>query len=327
LLSGSSTGTNSRPVRVEPRDDVDAFFIGVVHVFIGRHKTDLLTMAIGRLGPKDFDFDTPLSTALSSLRRAVQADPEQYWAWFMLGRALLHEGTDPAGAELAFTTCVLLRPDYSRGYEHRALALVLQSLKTKDPALRENLLARASRDSTRAEELAPFEPSTWWVRGEMARHLGRDKQALVDYSHALLLEEQLSERASRRNLLSGVRATVSRVRAANRDNPDARALLALILMETKKDGPKRALTDLAAVLRDHPNHPLALLARGRALERLGQWSKALAAYDSVTKTESRWQQVERQQGRQRALLRLDRTEEAHQARRQAEQLDGRLRKP
>ena len=221
----------------------------------------------------------------------------------------------------------MLRPDYSRGYEHRALAMVIQSVKMKDGTLRQDLLARAARDSIKAEELAPFEPSTWWVRGELARLQGLDKQAMVDFAHALLLEEQLSERASRRNLLAAVKSTVARVRAANRDNPDARTLLALILMETEKDGPDRALIDLAAVLRDHPGHALALLARGRALERLREWEKALPAYESAAKTESGWQQVEGQRGRERVLMRLGRTEEARQARRQAEQLDGRLRKP
>jgi hypothetical protein len=319
-----------QPIAAAFRDEVDGFFIGVLHLFLGRHGQDPITQLVGRLGPKDFDFRTPVATARRLLRRAVQADPEHYWAWFMLGRALSLDPGDAEAAELAFGVCVLLRPDYSRGYEHRALAAVVRAVNSEDAGLRRELVEGAERDLARAEGLAPLDPSPWWVRGEVERLQGKDRQAGLAYAHALVLEEQLQERVSRRNLLSRVREVALRMLARDRADADglARTLLALLRLEGESGAAARALAELDALPPEAQSRPLALLARGRALERkaaatwdrAGQragWEEALAAYERLTSRAgpaAPWEKVEAQRGRERVLLRLGRAQQARQAR-------------
>jgi tetratricopeptide (TPR) repeat protein len=320
----------SKPVEAPIRDEVDGFFMGVLHLFLGRHVNDPLTRMIGLLGPKDFDFRTPLQTARRQLRRAVQADPEQYWAWFMLGRSLSLDVLDVEGAELAFGVCVLLRPDYSRGYEQRARVAVLRAVNTTDAGLRRELLEGAERDHAEAVKRAPFDPSPYWVRGEMERLQGKDREAIAAYAHALILEEQLQERASRRNLLVKVKGTAQRLMASDGNDVEARTLLALLRLEGEKEETDQALAELDAILRDAPAQPLALLARGRALERKTQkasWEEALATYGRLATNPGAatlWQKVEAHRGRERVLHRLGRTPEARKARHEALGLDPRL---
>jgi hypothetical protein len=307
------------PVRAEFRDDVDGFFLGVLHLFLGTHGKDPVTQIVGMLGPKDFDFRTPLPTARRLLRRAVRANPEQYWAWFMLGRALSLDAGRAEAAGLAFDACVLLRPDYSRGYEQRARAAVLRATATPDPAARAELLRGAQGDIDRGAALAPLDPSPWWVRGEMERLQGRDRPALLAYAHALLLEDHLFQRVSRRNLLAQVRSVADRLARQDSSDADARVVGALLLLNAEQDHAAQALGELDAVLRDRPGAALALLARGRALERQAAssppakqralWQQALAAYQRALGQSAPWQKDEARRGRERVGLRLGVTQE------------------
>jgi hypothetical protein len=327
-LSGKAQ--KKQQVQAATRGDVDGFFLGVLHLFLGRHGTDPLTVIVSRIAPKEFDFATPLPTARRHLRWAVQADPRHYWSWFMLGRALSLDARDAPEAAAAFSVCVLLRPDYSRGYEHRAVTRALWAVNTTDTRLREELLAGAERDFARALDLAPFDPSVYWVRGRMERLRGKDRDALAAYGHALILEDQLQQRASRRNQLGEVKEAAQRVLARAPGDADARTVLALHRLEAEPEETDQALADLDAILRDPSPPPLALLAHGRALERKASWEKALATYDRLAAhpgTAVLWQKVEAQRGRERVLDRLGRIEEARQARQAAERLDGRLRRP
>src|SRR5262249_59588578 len=122
------------------------------------------------------------------------------------------------------------------------------------------------------------------VRAERQRMRGEVGEPVPLYPHAWILGEQLQKGASRRNLLAKVKATVQRLLARDGSDVEARTLLALLRLEGEKAQTDQALAELDAVLRDSPSQPLALLARGRALERKGQkanWEKALAAYEHL----------------------------------------------
>jgi tetratricopeptide (TPR) repeat protein len=216
-------------------DDVtaeDGFFIGVMHVYLAKHQSDPLAILIRRMGPREFDYDRPRETAADMLRRAVQLEPRQYWSSFMLGRILAFRGPDgKAGlheALQAFNTCVSLRPDYSRGYEQRALTLVQLSLEAPTPQRRAVLQQEAGEDLAKAIELAPEDPSTHWVRGQAFDLMGDTSKALAAFTRALEREDDLQEKVSRRNQLEIPRRLVKQVLETSPQDPAARRLSELI---------------------------------------------------------------------------------------------------
>jgi tetratricopeptide (TPR) repeat protein len=70
---------------------------------------------LARIG---IDFSTPRATADRLLRTAANLEPVHYWAHFWLGYSLYYSG-DIDGAEMAFNTCISLRPEYLLGYTER----------------------------------------------------------------------------------------------------------------------------------------------------------------------------------------------------------------
>src|SRR5262249_17177852 len=85
--------------------------------------------------------------------------------------------------------------------------------------------------------------------GEVERLGGKDRQAGLACAHALVLEEQLQERVSRRNLLGRVKEVALRLLARDRADADgqARTLLALLRLEGEAGGAARALAELDAL--------------------------------------------------------------------------------
>ena len=203
----------------------DAFFFGVMHVYLAKHANDALAQWVLRSGPREFDYDHPRNTAIAMLRRAVQKHSRQYWACFMLGRILQYdrpgEKADYQGAWDAFTICISLRPDYSRGYEQRGLTLVLQAVEAPDETTRNGILKSAHEDFDQAMALAPDDPSTWWVRGQMFQLLNDAPEALAAYTHALDLLSDLQDKVSWRNQVEGPRQLVQEVLAKNPNDPAA----------------------------------------------------------------------------------------------------------
>jgi serine/threonine protein kinase len=331
------TGPPPLPERFD--NDVDYFYLGVTHLFLGKHQADPAALVVFHWGPDEFDFFDAQATAERLLRRSVQTDPRQYWSWFMLGRALA-ANTDFAGAELAFSSCVSLRPDYSRGYEQRALSLVQRQKHERDARLRAELRGRADQDLRRAAELAPYDPSTYWVRGEALRVLGQRAAALDAYAHAIVLDERLQERVSRRNLLKNVDALVQEVRQGDPGNNDAQALRPLIRLA--RGELSEARTECEELVRNQPGNQLARLCLGRSLEIQAQSAgghgatalrqRALLEYQAVSLPEKKdaqdlWRRIEAGKGRHRVLLRLGRPSEAAQVWAQLIHVDPGLAEP
>jgi tetratricopeptide (TPR) repeat protein len=183
------------------------------------------------LGPEELDYARPRDTAVHLLRRAVLLEPRQYWSCFMLGRILAFAGTDKADLHEAvqtFTHCIVLRPDYSRGYEQRGLTLVQLSLETRDEASCKEMRELARQDFATAQRLAPDDPSTYWVRGQASQLLQETHEALVAYIRALELEHDLRVKVSRRNQIRGPENLVKEVLSHNPYDRDALLLRALI---------------------------------------------------------------------------------------------------
>jgi serine/threonine protein kinase len=134
----------SAPLKLEPANATDAYFLGLIHAFLGDVKVlppwDRVFMVLSRDGVPltGLAYDSLLPTAERLLRTAAELDPEHYWAHFWLGRCLVLR-KDYAAAELAFNTCVGLRPDYPIGYTQRGLALVAEADRLEAQAHRDGL--------------------------------------------------------------------------------------------------------------------------------------------------------------------------------------------
>jgi serine/threonine protein kinase len=246
-----------RPVALD--HPVDYFFFGLINYYTGKFKQSTLgqLFSSGQLG-----------LAERLLRTAINLEPENYWPHFVLGRTLLARG-DPSGAELAFGCCVSLRPDYSRGYEQRSLALGEQWKREKDSRLRQDLRARAMKDSARSLQTARDDPSTFWPRAQLLALFGQSPEALDAYARGLELEENLLEKLSRGHYVVEADDYAQKQARQNRDRPgaearavlaDAYALTALVQLTRGNTAKAHEAADRALALR--PDHPHALTARG-----------------------------------------------------------------
>ncbi len=139
--------------------------------------------------------------ALAHYGRVVGAAPSSVEAWRGLGLSRLRLG-DAAGALAALDKTLELRPQHSDALVWRAQALI--ELERPQEALESAL---------RGRELAPFEPRTWFVLGELFAALGRSADA--DAARARFVELSRIDqqvRAQEALLLVDPRAVDPRVR-------------------------------------------------------------------------------------------------------------------
>jgi serine/threonine protein kinase len=327
----AASGTSPPPTRAASRDtlprlvsEADFLFLGVIHVYLGKHAAEPAALVIRGVGPAGLDFEKPLARAEELLRRAALLGRRQYWTWWMLGRTLLANRSF-ADAQLAFTTCIELRPDYVHAFEQRAVILVLQSLSADNKGARAQLQSWAETDSERACSLAPYDASTYWVRGDYFRLLGKPAEVIDAYVHALILEDHPEKRKGR-NLPD----TVDQVVAAalkGPDNADARALAALALLGSGKT--PEALAELASLVRRYPKSALVVLASARAQETKAAHAHALQDYRALVyglrarslSARNTWIGIEAHKGMARVLLKLGRKAESRAAWQNAVDLD------
>jgi tRNA A-37 threonylcarbamoyl transferase component Bud32/cytochrome c-type biogenesis protein CcmH/NrfG len=324
------------PVRFA--NEVDCFFIGNTHHFLGMHPNDMTARVLRYLGPDDFDYLNPLETGERLLRQAVVADPRDYWAWSVLG-GIFRESKDWAAAEVAFSSCVTLRPDYSRGYELRCLVLVHRALQTDKSIVRQELIRQAERDFQSAALKGPHDPATYWVRGDMDRLQEKYRAAVDSYAHALVLGDQLQQHFSFRNRLTDVQKATRKLLAKDPRDVDALALEALqkLARAERAADIAQAASDFHGLVERAPQNLLLRLGWGQALERLAAAAdcpqpraeplrQALVAYEAARKIApagagDTWKQVEACKGRARVLLRLQQPQQAEQAWQEARRLE------
>ncbi len=155
-----------QPLRLEPVNGTEAYFLGIAHCFLGGSEFLPLGGLVRNMIAPEFlrltalDFDTPLPTAERLLRTAADLDPEHYWAHFWLGQCLIAR-KEYLDAAQACNTCVALRPDYACGYTWRGTALIREARRLQEQASRDGLPS-------------PLDRQEWWI-GLVARpplHLG-----------------------------------------------------------------------------------------------------------------------------------------------------------
>ena len=278
FLKELSSGPKNQPIDygkwLEPRSDVnsreptnavDYFLMGLLNFFVAKRSDSVLPKMLNLArGPfPQVDTRRPLRTAQQLLRIAVALEPKYFWAHWVLGRTLLTAG-DYAGAELAFNTAVLLKANYARGYEQRALAFGHQWLSSKD----DRLYLRARADSDRARKSANGDPSIFWSRGELFEICGDLKNAIDSYSRWLELEEDIPALIARSSGLIKLDALTTKILHTTKGKQhtdletDARALRALLRVVRKDKDYEGALSDAETALKSQSRHEHALIVKG-----------------------------------------------------------------
>ena len=327
-----------RPLEgIEPDQPADYFFFGFIYLWMGQFPDGAATQLVRGMVRQisGLEFSEPLVKAQRYPEKAAELEPREYWHHFMVGWALA-AGRDYRGAELAFGTCIALRPEHPAGYVGRGTMMLREGQSTgKEELVREGL-----EKFQRALKLAPHEPWVYWTRGDVFAVLGRTSEALNDARRAMELAWPAPKPMPRvpdvrdycRRLLkndpdnanlhgmlamalvrlgSDKEALKAAERALKLDSNNAPALIARGTVHLNRKHFKPAIKDFNKVLAKQPDTYPAAAGRARALELQARHPEALAAFDRLLKIAgSDWQIQEAQRGRTRALKQLGRDEEA-----------------
>lgn len=170
---------------IEPTSQADLYFVGLMQFWFGQQQ-DAVSKLLNVLRPfTGMDFTDSLATSERHLRTAVARDPKHYWTWFFLGWTKM-QSRDYAAAEMAFDSCIALRPESAIGYSYRGLTILLgarhaveqkkvattSSVKPDDkdapkiPAQkpRPEEVSRSLADLAKSEELDPTNPEIVYLR-------------------------------------------------------------------------------------------------------------------------------------------------------------------
>jgi tetratricopeptide (TPR) repeat protein/tRNA A-37 threonylcarbamoyl transferase component Bud32 len=256
---------------VQPGGAVDHYFLGVLHIGAnGIHRNPMMNLLFGGSAARvGVDLKTPIATAQRHLQEAARLDPRHFFTYAYLGTAYRHDG-QPASAELAYTACVGLRPDYALGYELRAEAIRVQANRAKDAALKAVLMKRALEDASTALRLAPGAAHTIAFRGLMHRDNSEYKAAVADLSHAIELAK--SDEGS---------AKLLGKKSARNDFwlYDLYHARGISLAETGDY--RRAIADYGECLRLQPRQAPVHYLRAKVRWRLGEIDQAVADLSSA----------------------------------------------
>jgi eukaryotic-like serine/threonine-protein kinase len=348
-----------RPLQVpslrDPNDAADSFFMGMLHFWMAQAAADDPVNRLAQgflLGPLcRLDFKTPMATSEQLLRTAADLEPKHYWTHLWRGWRYLG-AKNPLAAELCFSTCIVLRPNYALGYAERGQAIIEQTRTTTSAEQKEQLERRGLQDFDRAHSHEPNEPWIHWLHAMSLGTLQRSREALRVCGTALELEQPLQVWRGRRIeaekkaiFASAIELANKRI-AADRRNPEAYAVRALAHLVLEADDraktdattalelspgddraltvrgsvylhqhqPGRALEDFKAALGQTPRNYRAAAGRAEAYRALGQYADALDSLNYVVKIAvADWQRIQAHEGRARLLHRLGRDEEASEA--------------
>jgi tetratricopeptide (TPR) repeat protein len=157
--------------------------------------------------------------------------------------------------------------------------------------LAQTLLRRALADFTRAQELAPHDPVTYWfygdlfallkqkapdVLGQYARALDQSPRFVDAYARALDLEDEILHRPVRRNFLDRARRLVAGLLKTDARNADAYAVLAQAHLKLKEFD--RAFAAAQRALALSPNQGRALAVVGAVYLECKEPGLALGAF-------------------------------------------------
>ena len=323
---------------IEPSAPDDYFFFGFIYIWLGQYPDNAESKLIKTMVRSLFglEFENPLQKGQAYFKKAAELQPHRFWHHFMVGWAESVSG-DFAQAELAFTTCVALRPKYSPGYVGRGSMKITQGRRAGEKARVEDGYA----DFETAIQLDPHDSWTYFSRAELADE-PHFEQAVQDYQRAMELERPSSRGTFQVHRLDEVCKSVL---GKNPGNPDVHATRAwahwrrgaakealesaeqalkldsgntpaLVLRGRLRQEEKKwddALADFQATLAKEPTHFAALLGKAQALEGKKKPEEALAAYAAAQKgTALDWQISAAKAGSAQVLRKLGRNAEAEQ---------------
>jgi serine/threonine protein kinase/tetratricopeptide (TPR) repeat protein len=139
------------------------------------------TMALDHYLEGQAAYDAKLrAEGVLAFEAALRLEPTHYWSMMRLGYCWCDLGQKPedfATAVVAFSGCIMQRPDHAHPYYCRGVACdKLQRYKD------------GIADFTRAIELEPTLPEAWSNRGHARGKLGQTKQAIDDFTRAIELD-------------------------------------------------------------------------------------------------------------------------------------------
>jgi tetratricopeptide (TPR) repeat protein len=256
LLFLLGRGDEIKPFAVqEPRTAADHYFLAMTELGIA------IGFGLGDSGPvaqqlvfrqlvamAGGDVQDPLGAAVTHFRLAADLRPRHYWAHCWLGYSLRRTGQFEA-AELAYDTCIALRPEYLTGYHSRAATLLQQRARATDPRVRDRLLKRALADLTRAIDLDPHRARSRAYRGFAYLQSGEVDRALADFNEAIRL-----------------------------DPKDAEGFRGRAAAYGRKGDPDRGLADFAEAVRVDPDDPYVYNERAHVFFDRGDYARATADY-------------------------------------------------
>ena len=240
--------------------------------------------------------------ALPLAEEAVRLDPQQFWAYFVLG--VCHDHLEHhAEAMACFTTCTALRPDFAESWLYRGLA----HLKRSD-------LDRARADFDHAAKLRPDWYEPYIDRALAYRGLGDHLKAENDLTRALNSGAPESHvyflRAAERRALGDKRgAELDRIEGLKREPTD---LASWNSRGTERMGtdPAGALADFQAALKLDPRSLHALQMSAYVLSNMpGRDEEVLRTLDRAVEFHPGF--VPLRSGRGVELAVRGRREEAH----------------
>lgn len=345
---------------IEPTCAADFYFLGIMHLWVSQMGSDGVNLFLKALQPiTGIDFSNSVEKSERLLRRAASMEPEHYWTYFWLGWNRLAAQRFSA-AELAFDTCIALKPDYALGYAYRGWSLLLESQSIKDATTQSELRARGLADLAHARGIEPVNPEFAWLTGMALAQTNENREALQAFLQAAELEPVVATWVGRRIFdkklayFKRMRELAKSITQTDPRNPDGWTALAAAAwalgsldeadqaaaaaLKLKRDEPlalavrgsvafarKRfdaALANFHAALAKQPKLWLAAYGLAQAVESQAPADQSLDAYDDLAAiAETNWQKAQAQLGRARLLARLNRPEEAAAARKAAAAID------
>jgi len=247
--------------------------------------------------------------AIRAFEAALRLEPTHFRSMMLLGASLCDLGQgaeDFRAAAIAFTGCILKRPDYAHAYQCRANAYTKldrldEALKDSSKAIeldpehleawicrgnayvKVNQFDKAVADYSKAIDLAPNNARAWAGRGYAYAQQGQWDKALADYSKAIALDDRLAEAWCDRGQAYAKFGNIDQALADCSKAIEVDEKLALawsnrggIYADLGRH--KEALADLTKAIALDPKLALARYNRASVYRKLGEREKALADY-------------------------------------------------
>ncbi len=210
---------------------------------------------------------------IEAFEAALRLEPKHFFSLLWLGYCLCDLGRGPedfSAAEMVFTGCIMMRPDYANAHFCRGLAY--KRLKQWDKVL---------ADCSKAIELDPKLAAAWSSRGDAYNGLNQFDKALADCSQAIELDpKDASAWTGRGGAYKGQKqfgkAVADFSKAIELDPKLAPTWVNRGGAYFNLNQFDKALADCSQAIELDPKFALAWYNRGLAYNGLRQFDKALA---------------------------------------------------